>query len=151
MNILFKNKYIYLFILLLALPAVSPAQDQLIKSLEDSLTMLGKKYASVGTVKIKKITPDLNRKILTITTNEALSYLPLRSDNVDSIYSMVRKIVTQTYPDYSVSIFSDNREVKDLVPGYYRKSGKSPINRFKVAPAPYPLVRNLSQPFRITN
>ena len=151
MNILFKNKYIYLFILLLALPAVSPAQDQLIKSLEDSLTMLGKKYASVGTVKIKKITPDLNRKILTITTNEALSYLPLRSDNVDSIYSMVKKIVTQTYPEYSVSIFSDNREVKDLVPGYYRKSGKSPINRFKVAPAPYPLVRNLSQPFRITN
>ena len=56
MNILFKNKYIYLFILLVALPAVSPAQDQLIKSLEDSLTMLGKKYASVGTVKIKKIT-----------------------------------------------------------------------------------------------
>ena len=52
----FKNKHIYLLLIFSLISVFSYSQDQLIRILEDSLTVLGKKYASVGYVKIKKIT-----------------------------------------------------------------------------------------------
>lgn len=145
-----KNRFIYFLAFVIAFPALSNAQDPLIKVLEDSLTNFGKKYASVGNVKVKKITPSPGQKSLTLITNEALSYLPLRPNNVDSIYRLVKKVTGTSYPNYSVNIYSDDKEITELIPGYFRRSKKSPFSRFKVTPAQYPLVRNLSQPNKVT-
>lgn len=147
----FKNKHIYLLLIFSLISVFSYSQDQLIRILEDSLTVLGKKYASVGYVKIKKITSNDDQRRITLTTNETLSYLPLRPENVDSIYNLSKRIIGLTYPDYSVSIITDNRELEDLIPGYFRKNRKSPYNRFKVSPENFPLVKNLSAPFTVTN
>lgn len=133
-------------------PLTKAQQEQLlIKTLEDTLTFIGKKYASVGKVRIKKLTPYHNLKRVSLNTNEALSYLPLRPENVDSIYDLATKVLHSQYPNYTVSISSDDRELVELIPGVYRKSKKSPMPRFKVAPTPYPLVRNLSLPNKVTN
>lgn len=125
------------------------AQEQTVKLLEDSLTLLSKKYASVGNIKIKKIVPNDRDRKLTLSTNDAISYLPLRPDNVDEIYDMVKRIIKYDYPNYSVQIFSDGREISELIPGYYRKSGKSPYRRFVVS-TDVPLVTNHSVPYKIT-
>ena len=145
----------FLKILILAVVLFFPlslfSQVPLTKILEDTLTVFGKKYADVGQVRISKITPLPAVKRLTITTNPALSYLPLRPNNVDSIYDLVRKLTSSDYPDYSLSILSNDREISDLIPGYYRKSGRSQLARFVVAPSQYPLIRNISSPNKVTH
>lgn len=145
----------FLKILILAVVLFFPlslfSQVPLTKILEDTLTVFGKKYADVGQVRISKITPLPAVKRLTITTNPALSYLPLRPNNVDSIYDLVRKLTSSDYPDYTLSILSNDREISDLIPGYYRKSGRSQLARFVVAPSQYPLIRNISSPNKVTH
>ncbi len=132
--------------------ALTAAEKQkiTIKTLEDTLTFTGKKYANAGRVRIKKITPVDSTKQLIITTNETLSYLPLRPANVDSMYDIAASILNVDYPNYSVSIISDDIELRNLIPGVYRNAYKTPYNRFKITPSPYPLTRNLSQPTQFT-
>lgn len=146
-------RFLKIFILAVVLffPLSLFSQVRLTKILEDTLTVFGKKYADVGQVRISKITPLPAVKRLTITTNPALSYLPLRPNNVDSIYDLVRKLTSSDYPDYSLSILSNDREISDLIPGYYRKSGRSQLARFVVAPSQYPLIRNISSPNKVTH
>lgn len=146
-------RFLKIFILAVVLffPLSLFSQVPLTKILEDTLTVFGKKYADVGQVRISKITPLPAVKRLTITTNPALSYLPLRPNNVDSIYDLVRKLTSSDYPDYSLSILSNDREISDLIPGYYRKSGRSQLARFVVAPSQYPLIRNISSPNKVTH
>ena len=146
-------RFLKIFILAVVLffPLSLFSQVPLTKILEDTLTVFGKKYADVGQVRISKITPLPAVKRLTITTNPALSYLPLRPNNVDSIYDLVRKLTSSDYPDYTLSILSNDREISDLIPGYYRKSGRSQLARFVVAPSQYPLIRNISSPNKVTH
>ena len=148
---MFARNLKILFLVGLLLPSSLFSQNSLIKALEDTLTVFGKNYAEVGRVRITRIMPNDISKRLTITTNQTLSYLPLRPDNVDSIYSLVRNLVELDYPDYEVSVISDNREISELIPGYYRKSGRSPVKRFAVAPSAYPLKQNISQPNKVTH
>ncbi|NLO71205.1 MAG: xanthan lyase [Porphyromonadaceae bacterium] len=149
---MFNNKIkIFTLSILLFISGFSFSQTSLIKTLEDSLTVFGMNYAQVGNVKITKMTPYPAQKRLSITTNLALSYLPLRPNNVDSIYKLVSELTKFDYPDYKISIYSDDREIGELIPGYFRKSGRSPMNRFTVKTTPYPLKRNISAPYVITN
>lgn len=146
-------RFLKIFILAVVLffPLSLFSQVPLTKILEDTLSVFGKKYADVGQVRISKFTPLPAVKRLTITTNPALSYLPLRPNNVDSIYDLVRKLTSSDYPDYTLSILSNDREISDLIPGYYRKSGRSQLARFVVAPSQYPLIRNISSPNKVTH
>lgn len=141
---------IYFLTLSFLIPTLAFSQNPLIKTLEDTLTVFGKKYADVGNVKISRMNPLPAQKQLSITTNVTLSYLPLRPGNVDSIYNLVKSVINDTYPGYSVTIYSDNRELSELIPGYFRKSGKSPFSRFAVTPSAYPLTRNISSPNTVT-
>ena len=109
---------IFILAVVLFFPLSLFSQVPLTKILEDTLTVFGKKYADVGQVRISKITPLPAVKRLTIKTNPALSYLPLRPNNVDSIYDLVRKLTSSDYPDYTLSILSNDREISDLIPGY---------------------------------
>lgn len=146
-----RNLKILFLVSLLFLPFSLFSQDSLIRTLEDTLTVFGKNYAEVGRVRVTKITPNNAVKLLIINTNPVLSYLPLRPNNVDSIYNLVRSLTELDYPGYTVSIFSNNREISELVPGYYRTSRRSPMNRFAVTPSAYPLTRNISQPNKVTH
>lgn len=147
------NKYLRLLPLLIALctsfalHSQTPTLQQL---LADSLTNYGKKYASVGRVTIKKIRPYKRSKKLIITTNDALSYLPLRPQNVDSLYLIAKYFTQETYPHYGIQIVSNGRELSKLIPGAFRPLQKSPFKRFKVETATHPLVTNISQPHHIT-
>ncbi len=125
-------------------------QQELIRQLEDTLTTQGRKYASAGIVRVKSLTPEPGQKHVRIITNETLSFLPLRPDNVDTLYSITRAVLSEDYPDYSVSISSDGLELSNLIPGIYRTSGKSPYARFKVNAPAYPLVSQLSAVNRTT-
>lgn len=148
---LFRNIKVLVLAFTLFIPLSVFSQAPLIKTLEDSLTVFGKQYADVGQVRITKITPLPTAKRLTITTNPALSYLPLRPNNVDSIYDLVRNLTRFDYPNYTISILSNNREISELIPGYYRKSGRSRIARFSVTPPQHPLVKNISLPNKVTH
>ncbi|MFV0391845.1 MAG: fibronectin type III domain-containing protein [Paludibacteraceae bacterium] len=142
--------FIPLLFLWVCIPINLFSQRTLQKTLEDTLTVFGKRYANVGNVRINRMTADTLQKKLVLSTNVTLSYLPLRPNNTDSIYNLVKRVCTITYPNYSVSIITDGRELSDLIPGYFRKGGNSQYNRFAVAPAAYPLTRNLSSPVFIT-
>ncbi len=141
-----RKEKIFFILIFFFIPVLSFSQAPLIKSLEDNLTVFGKKYADVGKVRISRLTPNASQKRLTLNTNAALGYLPLRPNNVDSIYDLVRNLTRSTYPNYTISILSDGRELTEYIPGYYRKSGKSPFPRFGVTASSYPLTRNLSTP-----
>ncbi|NLI73094.1 MAG: xanthan lyase [Bacteroidales bacterium] len=147
----FRKIKVIALALTLFLPLSVFSQAPLIKTLEDTLTVFGEKYADVGQVRITKITPLSTAKRLTITTNPTLSYLPLRPNNVDSIYNLVKSLTRFDYPNYTISIFSNGQEISELIPGYYRKSGRSRLARFSVDPPQHPLVKNTSSPNKVTH
>lgn len=144
-----KKQTLLLAFILCLLPIYSQTQTTK-QLLQDSLTNFGKKYASVGKVIIKKITPNHKKKQLIISSNDALSYLPLRPQNTDSIYLIAKYFTQQKYPNYGIQILSNGKEISALIPGFFRKSQQSPFRRFKIKTAANPLVSNISQPYRIT-
>lgn len=112
--------------------------------MSDSLTLLAKKYANIGNVTVRKISPDSRLNKLTIFTDEALSYLPLRKDNVDSVYALIKRMTALEYPDYLISVVSDDKVLEALIPSCFRTDEKYSIPRFEITPNGFPLVKNTS-------
>ncbi len=142
-----NKKTVTLFFLFL--PLLITAQNSIEDELEDSLTNFGKRYASVGKVIIKKIKRNKRAKIITVFTNERISYLPLRPKIVDSIYWITSDYLRYKYPNYGIEIISDGKEISELIPGIFRQSKKSPYERFRVEKIDNPLVTNISAPNKI--
>jgi hypothetical protein len=146
-----KNTYPVFLSIFLIFSNLIYSQTTLTKSIEETLTTFGKKYANVGDVKISDFSANASSQKLVIKTNPTLSYLPLRPSNVDSIYAITKNMIQSEYPQYDVMILSEGRDLYDLIPGIYRKNNKSIWSRFSNQTTQFPLTKNLSQPFVITN
>ncbi len=147
---LFNLNRKFVTILFLIFPIVIIAQNSIENALEDTLTNFGNKYANIGKVKIRRIETDPKTKYLTVFTNERISYLPLRPNIVDSIYWITNDYLKYAYPNNGIEIISDGKEISDLIPAMYYPSQDSCYELFKVKRVENPLVKNVSNPNRIT-
>lgn len=140
-----------LIMLALLLSANSFSQRSLEATIGDSLTVFAARYASVGRINNIKIVENKNRKQLTISTNDAFSHIPFRTDNVAALYDMLRRITATRFAGYSIVCQTNNQNVEDLVPNFYRTSSFDNSRYFRTGNQNNVLVKNISRPFSIVN
>ncbi len=122
---------LYKIILLLFFPVFLTAQEEeTYRFLEDTLTNFGKKYALVGAVKVRDVSVNPISKRLILKTNARLSYLPLRPQNVDSIYLIVKDYFEYQYPNYEIVVTTDDKEITSLISGVLGEQEKVSTNDF---------------------
>ncbi|MDR0812134.1 MAG: N-acetylmuramoyl-L-alanine amidase, partial [Paludibacter sp.] len=124
-----------------------PAQNTMQSEIADSLTAIVKQYAMLDNVKVLKINANTSSKTLTVTTNEILSQMPFRIENVKQIYSVISKITKSKYPNYTIICISDNKNIETLIPNFYRKNNADNQRIFTNKIGGTPIVTNLSRPY----
>ncbi len=108
-------------------------------------------YRSVGDLRLERtrILPKSSR--VEIYLNSTASYLLYRDDIVQWLYAQADSVVHRVYPKYDVVIFSDKKRIEFFVPNYCRTSSQYDKRRFVPHKrALQPVVKNLSQPYEIT-
>ncbi|PID62147.1 MAG: xanthan lyase [Ignavibacteriae bacterium] len=103
-------------------------------------------YSVIDSIKI-----DSSKKIIDISFNKNFSTVPLRKENVDSIYNETQKFFNSYLPDYSVNIFSMNKNLRELIPNFYRKNNIDKYRLPKKLSTRTPIVFNKSKNLKYKN
>ncbi|MHB8578661.1 MAG: golvesin C-terminal-like domain-containing protein [Ignavibacteriaceae bacterium] len=103
--------------------------------------------------KIESIVIDSVKKKITINYSKELSFIPFREDNVENLYSEVKKNYGYKFKDYTFSIRTIGFPVEKLIPNFYQ-SKLSKYDNSRIPPKgirPKPVVENISKKFIPTN
>lgn len=145
-------RYFFVFLLLIFCSFQSiVAQNNLRKQIGDSLTVYANAEMWVGKITVKNLAINNHEKIIEITTNENLSYLPFREDNVAELYNVIKKALPATYAQYTIYCKAGNNRIEALIPNYYRSKQKDTKRQFKISATQPPLLQNLSLPYEINH
>ena len=147
-------KISFLFILLCRLSVASlPAQSLNLKNqIGDSLTRIANQSIFVGQVGVDNISIDQKSKKVIVSANEKLGYIPFRNENVRQIYVALNNILRPQYKKYDIVCRVDNKPIEELIPNFFRSKNKIDEDRFFVVKKPkFPLVKNLSRPYMVSN
>ncbi len=140
-----------LLILFLALPPVSlSSQEAQCDSLKH---VLGRSFTNIyketllrpGRVTVDSISLNERKKNIEIYTNLSLSYLPMRERTVRTLYDSTRFYLPSKYKKFNIALISDQQEISDLVPNYFREK-KIDKNRLIAHKVKTPLVTYPSDP-----
>lgn len=131
----------------LSAQSASPCLDSLQeKALLDTLTKsLAIGVQRLAPISIRNIVVNNRRKELSVTFNPALADRAFRPSSIEKVYDLVRKAFGAGYSAYRLYVYTDGKEISELVPAYY--SGKKrPIPKglqkaLKQAASRPPLVR----------
>ena len=148
------TKISFLFILLCYFSTASlSAQSSYLKNqIVDSLTRIANQSIFVGQVGVDNISIDQKSKKIIVSANEKLGYIPFRNENVRQIYFALDKILLPQYKKYDIVCQVDNKPIEELIPNFFRSKNKIDEDRFFVVKKPkFPLVKNLSRPYPVSN
>lgn len=132
-------------------PHFSFAQKNLEKQIGDSLTAIANSYATLGKVPVISMEISQNERKILVIASDILSQIPFRPDNVKRIYEMLGKVTAAKYPAYSIVCRSDNKNIEDYIPNFYRQENIGKQRLYQVVPLKQPLVTNLSRPYTVVN
>ena len=135
--------YILLSLLLL-LSADLTAQRVLEQRISDSLTVIANDYFFTARINRIKIDVNRQRKSVVVTASENLGFFPFREENVNRIYNAMNVILASTYPDHTLRVEAYNRDIRDLIPVYYRQK-PDPTRLFSTGFNEPPVLKNLSK------
>ncbi|MDD3080196.1 MAG: xanthan lyase [Paludibacter sp.] len=145
----FHLRKFFLFVFLFQFVLIF-GQRSLEKQIADSLTLIANSYASVGKVSVD-IVANNKQKSLQVNTNEILSQIPFRYNNVKQIYDLLYRMCSEKYSGYSIVCQSGKNPIEFYVPDFYRTEDFD-LTRINKRELPeFPLVTNLSKPYQITN
>ncbi len=151
----FMKHFLYrIFVISAFVFGISPlvlAQKKTENQISDSLTAIANIYSRVGKVAVTDFVVNPNANTVIIKANERLSNIPFRRDNVARIYNAIRSIVPSKYSGFSISCQTDNKNIEDLIPNFYRTSNFDKQRRFILPDTIQPLVQNTSRPYEISN
>ena len=120
------------------------------KILGDSITVIARNYMYSDTIRRVKITVDKPLKKIIVTANDDFGHIPFRTQNVDQIYQLLSRHLSPKYPDYEITAMAYDRDIRNLIPNYLRKTPAA--NRFYIQPAAdVPAVVKPDRGFDITN
>jgi len=148
------TKISFLLILLCYFSTASlSAQSSYLKNqIVDSLTRIANQSIFVGQVGVDNISIDQKSKKIIVSANEKLGYIPFRNENVRQIYFALDKILLPQYKKYDIVCQVDNKPIEELIPNFFRSKNKIDEDRFFVVKKPkFPLVKNLSRPYPVSN
>lgn len=90
---------------------------------------------SVGVAcpKLKDIEVDAKRKTVDITFDKTLEYRPFREDFVFKAKKDIQKKLGRKFRGYDINIYTNNAELFDLIPNFYRSKNRQ--DRSRLLPA----------------
>jgi hypothetical protein len=90
---------------------------------------------SVGVAcpKLKDIEVDAKRKRVDITFDKTLEYRPFREDFVSKAKKDIQKKLGRKFRGYDINIYTNNAELFDLIPNFYRSKNRQ--DRSRLLPA----------------
>jgi hypothetical protein len=148
-----KHKYLYAFTLFLFI-AVTAGYSQedvkLTKSVKDKLLKWKNPltdWSHIGKIRLDSVRRKTGQAMLKLYYAPALSYYPLREENVIGMQTSVKSALGRKYRKYELEIYSNGFNIEQLVPNIYRRS--FPIDSSRIhSPDPSEpiLVRNLEAP-----
>ena len=106
------------------------AQKNLENQISDSLTVIVNSYTRVGKVNLINFSPNSRTKVITVSVNERLGYMPFRPDNVKRIYAAINKIVARKFTGYTVYCQVENQNIESLIPDFYRTEHSDTSKQF---------------------
>ncbi|MDP4116302.1 MAG: xanthan lyase, partial [Bacteroidota bacterium] len=164
-------KYVIILLALFLLPACSTKQviteetktakqevKETVKKQNSLFTFIddvkNKKFINVfpSRTKIESYNIDSVKKELEINFSKDISYLPLREENVNNFYKVVKNSLIEDYKDYHIKLTSLGIKLEDLIPNFYR-SNKNEYDKERLSKNPakaYNVVYNMSRPNQIT-
>ena len=100
--------------------------------------------------KVDSVTVHEPDSLLTVFFSREFSYDAFRPDNVRRTYSSVRSYFQEVFEDYRISVKTQNRQIEELIPNFFRTDTAS-IDRSRLprpdTTRPLPVTRNISKPF----
>ena len=135
-----------LSIFLWSFPAEGQDSESLKKQLDQKLNSFARQYVSSRTIKIDSIL--IQKKKVTLFTNEALEDIPFREYNVSELYASIAPL----FPNASkIVILTRGTDIESLIPEYDRKGRPYKKRLYSIKESKYPLTRSLSSPHEIKN
>ena len=135
-----------LSIFLWSFPAEGQDSESLKKQLDQKLNSFARQYVSSRTIKIDSIL--IQKKKVTLFTNEALEDIPFREYNVSELYASIAPL----FPNASkIVILTRGTDIESLIPEYDRKGRPNKKRLYSIKESKYPLTRSLSTPHEIKN
>jgi len=104
-------------------------------------------YAKEDSTTIDTVQVNPRSKTIAVRAHPQLSYAPVREEMVDSMVRIISSGLADPYLSYRIEIYAGRRNLRDLVPNYYRSNrrsvdrNRSPGRLRRNSP---PIVRNLS-------
>ncbi len=89
-------------------------------------------------------------RVIAVRADERLAYAPVREEVLDKLTRLISSRLGDPYGSYRVELYAGRRNLRDLIPNYFRSDRKSvDKNRSpgKLRRKSPPLVRNLSREF----
>ena len=83
-----------------------------------TLTRIVAREVSGGYVRVQGV--DASRSRVRIYTSVGLSYYPFREQNLQAMYDSVRAVLPSEYRKARIELYTDKREVRELIPMAYR-------------------------------
>lgn len=135
-----------LSIFLWSFPAEGQDSESLKKQLDQKLNSFARQYVSSRTIKIDSIL--IQKKKVTLFTNEALEDIPFREYSVSELYASIAPL----FPNASkIVILTRGTDIESLIPEYDRKGRPNKKRLYSIKESKYPLTRSLSTPHEIKN
>ncbi len=88
------------------------------RKIGQTLTRIVAREVSGGYVRIQGV--DASRSRVRIYTSVGLSYYPFREQNLQAMYDSVRAVLPSEYRKARIELYTDKREVRELIPMAYR-------------------------------
>ncbi len=129
-------KYLLSIVLLSLSSTMLYAFDK--QALADTLTAYANSKARVGKVQVTRVR--VKKNTVNIYAGKALSCIPVRQDDVRALHRLASEMVLG-HTRGNVQIFTDGREISELVPQAYRNNPKL----FYKQPKTTPLTQNASR------
>lgn len=103
------------------------------------LTDYVNKTVKTGRVKIKSV--DVSGTKVVVNAGVNLSYIPFRDNDVEEIYTQIKKLLPAKYKNFDIEVMTDTQEIKYLVP-----TNRSKKHLFENE-VDKPLITNISKPY----
>ena len=136
------------FLIVLTATAQNSTQqlkDQLSKSFAIIYMHSMKQHADI---KIDSIDINKENKQIDVHVGVPLSYIPMRESTVANIYDSIRHYLVKKEKEYHINVFTDQQEITNLIPNFYRTNIPKDISRQQAHKVTSPLTKNISSPIK---
>lgn len=144
-----KIAHLLLLLLLVWLPAKSwAASPNYVAQLNQWLANYDSIYSQIGKVRVLRVRFNEQKLECDVYLNAYFGHASFRRELLDQMESEVRRIVGN---EYTVNLYADNTDVRQLVPNFYRPKVQRDESRRTVGntKAAIPLTTNKSRPYSV--